>query len=127
METFIAHNVLSPYREIVIREFQRHRVPLNMDVEMPTIETIRRMVQRNEGVAFLPKMCVEQEIQSGSLKEIPVKELVCERKIRIVYPAKRALSHAARAFLDLVDREAAEKLAANLERGASAPAVAKSL
>jgi DNA-binding transcriptional LysR family regulator len=102
METFIAHNVLSPYREIVIREFQRHRVPLNMDVEMPTIETIRRMVQRNEGVAFLPKMCVEQELESGALQEVPVKELVCERKIRIVYPAKRALSHAARAFLDLV-------------------------
>ena len=29
-----------------------------MDLEMPTIETIRKMVQRNEGVAFLPRMCV---------------------------------------------------------------------
>src|SRR5450432_460228 len=27
-ETFIAHNVLSPYRAVVIREFQTHRVPL---------------------------------------------------------------------------------------------------
>ena len=53
METFIAHNVLSPYREVVLREFQRHKVPLNMDVEMPTLETIKRMVERNEGVAFL--------------------------------------------------------------------------
>ncbi len=75
METFIAHNVLSPYREIVLREFQRHRVPLNMDVEMPTVETIRRLVQRNEGVAFLPKMCVEPEIEAGLLREIRVKEL----------------------------------------------------
>lgn len=106
METFIAHNVLSPYREIVLREFQRHRVPLNMDVEMPTVETIRRLVQRNEGVAFLPKMCVEQEIAAGSLKEIKVKELNVERKIRLVYPARRALSHAAKAFLDLVNKEA---------------------
>jgi DNA-binding transcriptional LysR family regulator len=114
METFIAHNVLSPYREVVIREFQRHRVPLNMDVEMPTIETIRRLVQRNEGVAFLPKMCVEQELESGALKEVPVKELVCERKIRIVYPGKRALSHAAKAFLELVDKEAAAKLPASV-------------
>src|SRR5438874_6130477 len=29
METFIAHNVISPYREVVLREFQRHKVPLN--------------------------------------------------------------------------------------------------
>ena len=90
METFIAHNVLSPYREIVLREFQRHRVPLNMDVEMPTVETIRRLVQRNEGVAFLPKMCVEPEIEAGLLREIPVKELNVERKIRLVYPTRRA-------------------------------------
>jgi DNA-binding transcriptional LysR family regulator len=102
METFIAHNVLSPYREIVLREFQRHKVPLNMDVEMPTIETIRRMVQENEGVAFLPRMCVEQEIAQDRLREIRVKEFYCEKKIRLVYPARRALSHAAKAFLEVV-------------------------
>ena len=49
-ETFIAHNVVSPYRALVIREFQRHKVPLHMTVEMPTVEAIRKMVQRNEGV-----------------------------------------------------------------------------
>ncbi len=108
LETFIAHNVLSPYREIVLREFQRHRVPLNMDVEMPTVETIRRLVQRNEGVAFLPKMCVEPELEAGTLKEVRVKELNVERKIRLVYPARRALSHAAKAFLELVETQAAQ-------------------
>lgn len=105
METFIAHNVSSPYRDAVLREFQRNKVPLNMDVEMPTIEMIRRMVQRNEGVAFLPRMCVEQEIEQGTLREVPVEELAIERRIRLVYPARRALSHAAKAFLELVRRE----------------------
>src|SRR5207244_13222760 len=85
METFVAHNVLSPYRETVLLEFQRHKVPLNMDVEMPTVETIRRLVQHNEGVAFLPRMCVEQEIKQDLLREIRVKELSVERKIRLVY------------------------------------------
>ncbi len=64
-ETFIAHNVLSPYRELVLREFRRHKVPLRMDVEMPTLETIRRLVQNDEGVAFLPRMCVRQDVESG--------------------------------------------------------------
>jgi len=102
METFIAHNVISPYRDRVIREFQRHKVPLNIDVEMPTVETIRRMVQRDQGVAFLPRMCVEQEIRQKLLCEVEVKELRMERKIRLVYPARRSLSYAARAFLELV-------------------------
>lgn len=101
-EIFIAHNVLSPYRELVIREFQRHKVALNMEVEMPTIETIRKLVQNNQGVAFLPRMCVEQEVGQGIICEVKVKELEVERKIRLVYPARRVLSHAARAFLEVL-------------------------
>jgi DNA-binding transcriptional LysR family regulator len=109
METFIAHNVLSPYRAVVLKEFQRHKVPLNMDVEMPTVETIRKMVQRNEGVAFLPHMCVEQDVEQDVLREIKVKELSVDRKIRLVCPAKRSLSHAAKAFLELVRGGEADK------------------
>ncbi len=102
METFVAHNVISPYREVVLKEFQRRKVPLNMDVEMPTVESIRRLVQRNEGVAFLPRMCVEQEVGQGLLCEVEIEEMHVDRDVRLVYPAKRALSHAARAFLELV-------------------------
>jgi DNA-binding transcriptional LysR family regulator len=101
-ENFIAHNVVSPYRALVLREFQRQKVPLNMDLEMPTVEAIRKMVQRNEGVAFLPRMCVNDEIAQGILCEVKVKEMHVDRKIRLVYPARRALSHAALAFLELV-------------------------
>ncbi len=101
-ETFIAHNVVSPYRDVVLREFQRHKVTLNMDVEMPTIESIRKLVQNNEGVAFMPRMCVEQEIGQEMLAEVKVKEMNVERKIRLVYPTRRALSHAARAFLEVI-------------------------
>jgi DNA-binding transcriptional LysR family regulator len=93
---------MSPYREVVIREFQARKVPLRMDVDMPTIESIRKMVQDNQGVAFLPRMCVEQEIEQKLLREVRVKEMTIERKIRLVYPTRRALSHAARAFLEIV-------------------------
>jgi len=93
---------MSPYRDVVIREFQARKVPLRMDVDMPTIESIRKMVQDNQGVAFLPRMCVEQEIEQKLLREVRVKEMNIERKIRLVYPTRRALSHAARAFLEIV-------------------------
>jgi DNA-binding transcriptional LysR family regulator len=101
-ETFIAHNVVSPYREVVVRAFQSHQVPLRMEVEMPTIETIRKLVQNNVGVAFLPRMCVVQEIEQKLLCEVRVKEMHMERKIRLIYPTRRGLSHAAKAFLEVV-------------------------
>jgi DNA-binding transcriptional LysR family regulator len=103
-ETFIAHNVISPYRQVVLREFTRHKVALNMDVEMPTVESIKILVQRNEGVAFVPKLCVEQELAAGTLREVQVKELVVDRDVRLVYPVRRGLSHAAQAFLEVVAR-----------------------
>jgi DNA-binding transcriptional LysR family regulator len=106
METFIAHNVVSPYREVVVREFRRHKVPLNMDVEMPTLETIRKLVQSNEGVAFLPKMCVRQEVERHAVCEVKVKELHVERMVRLLNVKARTLSHAAQAFLDIVKGEA---------------------
>src|SRR5271170_3085199 len=101
-ETFIAHNVVSPYRALVIREFQRNKVPLHMDLEMPTVEAIRKMVQRDEGVAFLPRMCVDEEVRQGIVCEVRVKEMNVDRQIRLAYPARRALSHAAQAFLEVV-------------------------
>jgi DNA-binding transcriptional LysR family regulator len=101
-ELFIAHNVVSPYRDVVLREFQSHKVPLRMDVEMPTIETIRKLVQDNVGVAFVPRMCVEQEIEQGAVCEVRVREIHVERKIRLFWPTRRVLSHAAKAFLEVV-------------------------
>jgi len=100
-EVFIAHNVVSPYRQVVLSKFQEHQVALNMPVEVPTIEAIRRLVQRNDGVAFLPRMCVDQDITQGTLCEVRVSELDVERSIRLVYLRHRQLSRAALAFLEL--------------------------
>lgn len=101
-ETFIAHNVLSPYREFVLRAFRERGVRLNMDIEMPTIEMIRWMVERNQGVAFLPRMCVEHELAEKRLIAVRVPEIDIERKIYLLKPSRRPVSYATEAFLKLV-------------------------
>ena len=106
-ETFVAHNVASPYRDAVMRAFQQQKTYLNMDIEMPTVESIRRMVQSGLGVAFLPRVCVDQDLRTGILKEIPVEELQLERKIYLLSVNKRPLSHAAEAFQELMKKELA--------------------
>ena len=55
-ETFIAHNVPSPYRERVLKTFEKHRTPLNISMEMPTLEAIKRMVENRMGVALVPRL-----------------------------------------------------------------------
>src|SRR6266481_4513319 len=109
-ESFVAHNVVSPYRMKVLEAFKRHKTPQNMGVEMPTIESIKRFVAAGNGVALVPHISVEPELDRGELVSIPVKELKLERKLRIVYRKGGQLSHAARAFLKV-----AESVSANLK------------
>ncbi len=105
-ETFIAHNVPSPLRQKVISAFKRHKTPLNMDVELPSLDAIKRFVQRGNGVALAPRLTVEAELEAGTLVAVSVPELQMERKLRLVYRRHAALSHAARAFLRVVEEQA---------------------
>src|SRR5262249_243521 len=107
-ESFVAHIVVSPYRLKVLEAFKRHKTPLNMDVQMPTIEAIKRFVARGNGVALVPHISVEPELLRGELVSIPVRELKVERKLRIVYRKGGQLSHAARAFLKVAQTIAAQ-------------------
>ena len=101
-ENFIAHNVPSPLRRRVIEAFAAHQTPLNMGVELPTIEAIKRFVAMGNGVALVPGLTVQQELASGTLVRIPVKELRFERQLRLAYRSAVGLSHAAGAFLKVV-------------------------
>lgn len=102
-EMFVAHNVPSPHRAKVLETFAKRKVPLNMDVELPSLEAIKKFVTAGNGVALLPLIAVEEEIQRGDLIRIDVPELRFERKLRIIFRKNVALSHAARAFLAIVE------------------------
>jgi len=97
-ETFVAHIVESPYRHRVIQLFARHRVGLRMDIELPTIESIKRFVEMKKGVAIVPRMCVEQEIARGSLKELRLRQLRVARRVYLIHRADRPLNAAAQAL-----------------------------
>jgi DNA-binding transcriptional LysR family regulator len=105
-ETFVAHNVPSPLRQKVIATFNRHKTPLQMEVELPSLDAIKRFVQRGNGVAFMPQLTVENELQLGALVAVKVPEMIVERKLRLVHRRQAALSHAARAFLGVVEAHA---------------------
>jgi DNA-binding transcriptional LysR family regulator len=102
--TFVAHIVESPYRQRVIQMFARHRVPLHMDVELPTIESIKRCVEMKRGVAIVPRMCVEREIARGDLRELRIRQMRITRKLYLVYRQDRPLKAAAQELVEMVRR-----------------------
>ena len=106
-QNFIAHNIPSPQRQKVIQAFRRHKTPLQMGVELPSLEAIKRFVEMGNGVALVPGLTVKNELASGALVRVRIKELQIERKLRLVYRRQANLSHAALAFIRVVEAYAA--------------------
>jgi DNA-binding transcriptional LysR family regulator len=112
-ESFIAHNVPSPYRERVIKTFEKYRTPLNISMEMPTLEAIKRLVEDGLGVALVPRLAAQLEIQRGQLAGLTVKEMRLERRLHLIYRRGATLSHAAKAFLRVARENSAAEVAAS--------------
>ena len=101
-ETFVAHIVESNYRSRVVRLFEGHRVPLNMTVQLPTIDSIKRFVQMEMGVAIIPRTCVRWELERGWLAEVKVGQMAMTRQLYLVHRQGARLSHTALELLRLL-------------------------
>jgi DNA-binding transcriptional LysR family regulator len=106
-QNFIAHNIPSPQRQKVIQTFKKHKTRLQMGVELPSLEAIKRFVEMGNGVALVPALTVGPDLESGALVRVKVPELQMERKLRLVHRKEATLSHAAVAFLKVVEEYAA--------------------
>ena len=95
----------SPYRRRVIELFARHQTTLNMPIEMPTIESIKRFVQMGMGVAIVPRMCVQWEIEHGWMKEVKVRQMSMPRHVYIVSRRGARLPHAAAELMRILKTE----------------------
>jgi len=101
-ENFIAHIVESPYRRRVIEFFARNRTALNMPIEMPSIESIKRFVQMGMGVAIVPRMCVHWEIEHGWMKEVKIRQLNMPRHVYLISRRGARLPHAAEGLMRIL-------------------------
>lgn len=105
-ESFLAHNVKTASRLKVIEAFAKHRTPLNITLELATVETIKRFVQKEVGIAFVPRMCVSEELERGTLTSVPVRGLSYTRTLWVLHRRGAHASHAAAAFLEVLREHA---------------------
>jgi DNA-binding transcriptional LysR family regulator len=100
-QTVIAHNDPSPMRDRVLQMYEQRHAPLNIKLALPSLDGIKRAVEMGLGVALLPRRCALGEIARGDLVEVQVPDLRSPRQVRLVHRRDTALSHAARAFLEV--------------------------
>ena len=101
-ESFIAHTVTSQSRQKVVEAFRSSETPLRIVMEVAMIETIKELVAMKLGLAFVPEMSVQDEIQRGELVRVAVEGFQYERTLYLARRRSQAHSHAAREFAETV-------------------------
>jgi DNA-binding transcriptional LysR family regulator len=80
--------------------FRRAGLVPNVALEVETIETAKRMVERGVGFAFLPHLAVGRELRRRSLVAIEIVDAEpISRSLDVIHPRQRPLSPEARALL----------------------------
>src|SRR5438309_8045456 len=59
-QNFVAHNIASPQRAKVTETVRRHKTPLRIGVEMPSLEAAKRFVEMGNGDAVVPGLTVHR-------------------------------------------------------------------
>ena len=101
-EQFVAHNVKTPARTRIFELFAQNRTPLNICIELATLDTIKEFVRDGVGLAIMPRLAVQGELERGELVEIPIKGMKIEKPLRLVHRREQNMSHAAKSFLEIV-------------------------
>jgi DNA-binding transcriptional LysR family regulator len=83
--------------------FRRAGLVPNVVLEVETIETAKKMVERGMGLAFLPHLAVAREIHKNRLVAIDIVDAEpLSRSLDVVHPRQRPLTAEARALLRIL-------------------------
>ncbi|MBW2437922.1 MAG: LysR family transcriptional regulator, partial [Deltaproteobacteria bacterium] len=99
-EHFIMKERGSGTRKLVEELFEAERCTPNILMETSNTEFIKQLVQRGEGVSFVVKEAVAQELKEKKLASVPLKGPKVYLDVSIAYLKEQVLSPSARAFVD---------------------------
>jgi DNA-binding transcriptional LysR family regulator len=108
LETVIAHSDPSPARDQVLRQAELRHAAINIQIALPSLEGIKRAVEKKMGVALLPRRCAVDEIARRQLVAVRIPEVRLPRQLRLLY-RRGELSHAAAAFLAAAKSETGKR------------------
>lgn len=93
------------FRQIFEGYLQERAIRLDHTIQLESIQTIKRLVESDVGVSFLPRFTVEEELSRGSLVELPT--AVTHREVTAVcgYHRNKWVSPLMGLFLDLCREE----------------------
>jgi DNA-binding transcriptional LysR family regulator len=101
-EKFIAFEKDQPTRKVIDNFLKKSNVKLHIEMECDNIETMKRAVEINAGIAIMPIRTIEEELKKKSLFIVSCQRLKFERPLGIITRKKIQLSIAAQNFIEVL-------------------------
>jgi DNA-binding transcriptional LysR family regulator len=93
----------SSYNQLIQGVFRQHGIVPRTLMELDTIEATKKMVEEGLGIALLPKVSTEREIEQARLRLIGVTGATMPRRqISLIFRKNRKHTRAVHAFLTLI-------------------------
>lgn len=99
-QKFIGFDPDIPTRKAVDQIFRENKLDIEPVMEFDNIETVKRAVEIDHGIAIVPQATVLQEQQQGSLVVIPFKNKEFTRPLAILHRKGRVLTPAMKKFIE---------------------------
>jgi LysR family transcriptional regulator, transcriptional activator of the cysJI operon len=99
-QKFIGFDPDIPTRKAVDQIFREHKLEIEPVMEFDNIETVKRAVEIDHGIAIVPQATVVQEQRQGSLSVLPFKGREFTRPLAILHRKGRVLTPAMKKFIE---------------------------
>ena len=104
-QKFIAFEPDIPTRRAVDKILKEHSVEVQVVMEFDNIETVKRAVEIDAGIAIVPQATIIQEVNKQTLSEVRFDDGEFYRPLAALYKKNQVLSPAMKQFLAVVKDE----------------------
>jgi len=105
-QKFISFEPDIPTRKALDKAFKDQRVTVQHVMEFDNVETVKRAVEIESGVAIVPQETIRQEVANQSLAAVQVENGQYFRPLAVIYRKSRVLSPAIKQFVALLKEPA---------------------
>jgi DNA-binding transcriptional LysR family regulator len=105
-EKFIAFEPDIPTRKAIDKVLKEYGVTVHPVMEFDNIETVKRAVEIDAGIAIVPQTTVAQEIAKQTLAQVHVEDAEFFRPLAVIYKKNKVLSPAMKQFIALLKENA---------------------
>lgn len=102
-QKFIGFDPDIPTRKAVDQIFRDNKLEIEPVMEFDNIETVKRAVEIDHGIAIVPQATVLQEAKQGSLAIVPFRGKEFSRPLAILHRKGRVLTPAMKKFIEVLN------------------------